>query len=212
MWDIVIVGAGGFAREVATLLPGFLPSVPFRLKGFLGKDTGVATDCPLPAPLLGDPETYQPTATDRLVLAIGDMRARRRIVESLRAQQAVFPTLVHAQALVAPTAELAAGVIVYPFAVVSNRARLESCVKLNYYASVGHDTRLGAYCLLAPYATVNGFGILEDEVYMSTHATVAPQVHVGARSKISANSAAMRDVPADQLVFGVPGKVAPQWS
>ena len=124
--------------------------MPFRLKGFLGIDTGVATDCPLPAPLLGDPEAYQPAADDRLVLAIGDMRARRRVVESLRGKQAVFPTLIHAQAFVAPTAELAEGVIVYPFAVVSNQARLGSCVKLNYFASVGHDTRLGAYCLFAP--------------------------------------------------------------
>ena len=157
--------------------------------------------------LLSDPESYQPTANDRFVLAIGNMEARQRTVEALVEKGARFLTLVHPLAVVAPSAVLEPGAIVYPFACVSNNARLGMCAKLNYYASVGHDTTLGKYCLLAPYATVNGFGVLEDSVYMSTHSTVAPQVHVGRASTISANSAAMNDVPPESLVFGVPGRV-----
>lgn len=204
--EVVIVGAGGFAREVACLLPGFLAATPYELKGFLGRDQGVPSADDLSARLLGDPESYQPAERDRFVLAIGAMPARRRIMQTLAAKGAQFLTLQHPLAFVAPTAELAPGVLIYPFACVSNNARLEQGVKLNYYASVGHDTRLGRYCLLAPYATVNGFGVLEDEVYLSTHATVAPQVRVGRRAKLSANSSAMRDIPSDHLAFGVPAR------
>ena len=205
--SIVIVGAGGFAREVETLLPGFLAGQPYHLKGFLGKDQGVPSEHDLSSRLLGDPESYQPAPEDRFVLAIGNMPARRRTFQALSEKGGIFLTLVHPLALVAPTAVLQAGVLIYPFACVSNNARLDEGVKLNYYASVGHDTQLGKYCLLAPYATVNGFGTLEDEVYLSTHATVAPQVHVGRGAKLSANSAAMKDVPPEHLVFGVPGRM-----
>lgn len=210
MIDVVIIGAGGFAREIETLLPTFLPDSPHRLKGFLGKDQGVPSENDLSDRLLGDPERYTPESTDRFVLAIGNMDARRRTVEALLSKGANFLTLVHPTACVAPTATLEPGVLVYPFACVSNNAHLATAVKLNYYASVGHDTRLGKYCLLAPYATVNGFGVLADEVYLSTHSTVAPQVNVGYRSKISANTAAMKDVPENSLVFGVPGRVVPR--
>ena len=210
MIDIVIVGAGGFAREIETLLPTFLEGTPHRLKGFLGKDQGVPSEFDVSDRILADPERYTPEANDRLVLAIGNMDARRRTVEALEDKGGEFLTLVHPTAYVAPTASLAAGVLVYPFACVSNNAKLAKAAKLNYYASVGHDTQLGKYCLLAPYATVNGFGNLADEVYMSTHSTVAPQVTVGYRSKISANSAAMKDVPKNSLVFGVPGRVVPR--
>ena len=99
------------------------------------------------------------------------------------------------------------GVIIYPFATVSNDVILGDFAKLNFYASAGHNAIIGRYCLLAPYATVNGFAVLDDEVYMSTHATVAPVVRVGRRSKVSANSAVMKDVAADSLVHGVPGHV-----
>lgn len=208
--DIVIVGAGGFAREIETLLPTFLPKADYRLKGFLGKDQGVPSEHDLSDRLLGDPENYVPQANERFVLAIGNMDARRRTVESLMQKGGSFLTLTHPMAYVAPTATLEHGVIIYPFASVSNNAHLQTATKLNYYASVGHDTQLGKYCLLAPYATVNGFGVLEDEVYLSTHSTVAPQVRVGFQSKLSANSAAMKDVPERSLLFGVPGRVVPR--
>ncbi len=205
--EIVIVGAGGFAREMQCMLPEFMGNARYRFKGFLGQDQGVASDVDISDQLLGDPEDYVPEPEDRFLLAIGNMDARRRTFEAILPKGGRFLTLVHPRAYVAPSAKLAEGVIIYPFAAVSNNARLEAGVKLNYYASVGHDTHLGRYCLLAPYATVNGFGILEQEVYLSTHSTVAPQVRVGMRTKLSANSAAMRDVPADSLVFGVPGRV-----
>jgi sugar O-acyltransferase (sialic acid O-acetyltransferase NeuD family) len=207
MIDVVIVGAGGFAREVECLLPEFMHDTTFQLKGFLGKDQGVDSEIDISDRLLGDPESYRPSKNDRFVLAIGNMEARRRTVAAIQDKQGKFLTLVHPKAFVAKTAKLDEGVLVYPFATVSNNAKLACGVKLNYYASVGHDTQLGRYCLLAPYATVNGFAVLEDEVYLSTHSTVAPQVRVGSRSKLSANSAAMKDVPANQLVFGVPGRV-----
>ena len=150
--NIVIVGAGGFAREVETLLPTFLPDTPFELKGFLGKDQGVPSEHDLSDHLLSDPEEYQPEKDDRFVLAIGNMDARRRTVEALQKKGGEFLTLVHPSAYVAPSARLEPGVLVYPFACVSNNAHLQTATKLNYYASVGHDTQLGKYCLLAPYA------------------------------------------------------------
>jgi serine acetyltransferase len=40
------------------------------------------------------------------------------------------------------------------------------------------------------------------------HASVGPGKRVGQRSKVSANSAALCDVPADSLIHGVPGHVS----
>ncbi len=210
MFNLVIVGAGGFAREVRHIFGEQLNAGEFRWKGFLGRDHGAAVDPSIEPYLLGDPACYEPQVDDRLVLAIGNMPARRRLVDSLRAKGGTFLTLVHPMAFIASSARLADGVLIYPFAVVSHEAVLDDCVKLNYFASVGHNARLGSCCLLAPYATVNGFSVLEEDVYMSTHSTVGPQVRVGARTTISANSATTKDVAAESFVFGVPGRVTPR--
>ncbi len=181
IWDIVIVGAGGFGRELLEMMRDVFSPQRFRFKGFLGRGADDPKLQELSAQVLADPESYRPALRDRFLLAIGDMDARRRTVESIRAKDGKFLSFVHPQAHVASTAELGEGVVIYPFAVVSNQARLADFVHLNYFASVGHDCCVGRYCLLAPYGTLNGFVTLEDEVYISTHGTVAP----GARCTVA---------------------------
>lgn len=212
MYEVLIVGAGGFARELKMLLPDCLPKTKFRFKGYLGKDQGVGPDESVRQLTLADPEEYEPHPNDRFVLAIGSMEHRRRVVESIVQRGGQFVSMIHPLAFVAANAGLGDGIVLYPYSVVSNEAVLQDYAKLNYYASVGHNSKIGKYCLLAPYATVNGYSTLEDEVYMSTHSTVAPVVRVGCRTKISANSAAMVDTLPDSFVFGVPGKCVRQVS
>ena len=206
MLDIVIIGAGGFARELHEMLWDVYPRKDYRFKGFLGQTSSDLRSFGIEHDVLSDPDDYDPQPSDRFVLAIGAMDARQRICDSLAAKGAKFLSFVHPRALVASTAQLGTGSVVYPFAVVSNRARTGRLVHLNYYASIGHDSSAGSFCLLAPYATLNGFCNLEDQVYISTHATVAPGVRIATRSKVSANTAVMKDVPADTFVFGVPGR------
>ena len=79
---------------------------------------------------------------------------------------------------------------------------------LNFYASCGHDAKIGKFSVLSPYATVNGFAELGEGVFLATHASVGPGRKIGADSKVSANSVVTADVPAKTLVYGVPGKMA----
>ena len=207
MYDLVIVGAGGFGRELYTCLWDILPRDEYHLKGFLGRESGDLDQNGLGAQILSDPETYRPEPNDRFALAIGDIDARRSVTEILVSKGAHFLSLVHPTAVVWSTAKLGRGCVIYPFALVSNEAVLGDFVHLSNYASVGHDARVGACCLLAPYATMNGFSVLEDDVYLSTHCTVVPERRVGQGSKISANSVVAHDVPPYSFVHGVPGIV-----
>ena len=85
-------------------------------------------------------------------------------------------------------------------------------VLLNYHASVAHDAAVGDYGVLAPYATLGGFARVGADVFLGLHASVGPGRQVGDRSKVSANSCALADVPADTLVYGVPGRHGPLFS
>ena len=204
---IVIVGAGGFGRELlqwareawpdqAPLISGFLSDDPRRLDGF---STGVE--------ILSAVADYRPATGDYLLLGIGVPYSRRRVAELLHAREAKFLTLVHPHAVVAATAEIGEGSIICPFAVVSDSARLGRCVLVNYHASLGHDASAGDFAVLSPYATLGGGAKIGDEVVLGLHASVGPGRVVGARSKVSANSCVLADAVDDSIVFGVPGRI-----
>jgi sugar O-acyltransferase (sialic acid O-acetyltransferase NeuD family) len=204
---IVIVGAGGFGREVlqwareawpsrASLIAGFLSDDPRRLDGFA---TGVG--------ILSAIDDYRPEAGDYLLLAIGVPYARRRVAECLQSWGSRFLTLVHPDARVATTATIGEGSIICPYAIVSDSAAVGRCVLANYFTSFGHDAAAGDYAVLSPYASLGGGARIEDEVFLGMHASVGPGKHLGVRTKVSANSCALVNAPSDSLVFGVPGRI-----
>jgi sugar O-acyltransferase (sialic acid O-acetyltransferase NeuD family) len=207
---IVIVGAGGFGREVlqwareawpdqASLISGFLSDDPRRLDGF---STG--------AEILSAVADYRPAVGDFVLLGIGVPYSRCRVAEQLAACAARFLTLVHPRAVVAATAEIGEGSIICPFAVVSDSARLGRCVLVNYHASLGHDATAGDFAVLSPYATLGGAAHVEREVFLGLHASVGPGIRVGSRSKVSANSCVLSATPPESLVYGVPGRIMPR--
>ena len=190
MLELIIIGAGGFGRELHEMLWHVFSQDEYRLKGFLANDDGNLSQWQIEAPVLAAPEDYQPEPNDRFLLAIGHMEARRRTVDAVTGKGGQFVSFIHPKAQVATTAKIGEGAVIYPFATVSNAAELDFHVHLNYYASVGHDCRVGRMCLLAPYATLNGFVTLEEQVYISTHGTVAPgcKMHRNTCHNISCNS------------------------
>ena len=203
---ILIVGAGGFGREVRCWIGDTWPELAAGGVGFLDADVSRGG---AHGPIVGDPESYEPLPGDGFVLGIGIPWVRRRVTENLAARGARFLTLVHPTAVVAPSAIIGEGTIVCPHTLVSADAMLGRCVLVNYHASVAHDAGVGDYAVLAPYATLGGFARVGADVFLGLHASVGPGRRVGDRCKVSANSCALADVPADTLVYGVPGRHGP---
>jgi sugar O-acyltransferase (sialic acid O-acetyltransferase NeuD family) len=207
---ILIVGAGGFGREVlqwardawpdhADRIGGFLSDDPHRLDGF---STGVR--------ILATVESYEKRAGDYLLLGIGVAYVRRMVAERVADRGAAFLTLVHPRAVVAESARIGPGSIICPQAVVSDSAALGACVLVNYHASLGHDSSVGDYAVLSPYATLGGGAAVGDDAFLGLHASVGPGRVVGARSKVSANSCVLSDTPSDSIIYGVPGRIVPR--
>jgi len=158
-----------------------------------------------PAKLLADPLDYSPVSEDRFLLAIGDLEVRQRVTDALAEKGAQFVSFVHPTAVIAANAKIGAGTVIYPQAVVSHNAVLGDHVHLSLFASVGHDAHVGNNCYLSPYAALAGESRIGAGVLLGSHATVGPGVHVGANSKVCANTCVLRSVPDDSFVMGVPG-------
>lgn len=206
---VLIVGAGGFGREVLLWARDAWAGDAELIAGFLSENAQLLAthDCDLP--IVGNPATFEPRFGDALLLGIGIPGVRRKVAEDLLSRGAEFLSLVHPTAVVAPTASIGLGSIICPNAIVSDSARLGRFALVNYHASLAHDSSAGEFTVLSPYATLAGGARITDDVFLGLHASIGPGVEVGPRSKVAANSSALSDVPADSLVVGVPGRISP---
>lgn len=206
---IIIVGAGGFGREVLQWACDAWPERASRIAGFLSAERDRLDQHACRLEIIGDPGSYVPQPGDALLLAIGIPGIRRNVAESLRSRGAEFLTLLHPTAIVASTATIGEGSVICPYAIVSDAARVGDFVLMNYHSSLGHDASAGDHAVLSPYATLGGNAHIGEDVFMGLHASVGPGRKIGAGSKVSANSCALSDAPPDSIVYGAPGRVGP---
>ncbi|MFM8494296.1 MAG: acetyltransferase [Planctomycetia bacterium] len=209
---ILIVGAGGFGREVLQWARDTWPDDHSRLAGFISADDEILDGRGCDLGIVASPSDYEPLPGDKLLLAIGVPYARRQVAEAMIARGGEFVTLIHPTAVVASSAHIGEGSVLCPFSLASDSCRVGRFVLMNYHSSLGHDASAGDFSVLSPYATLGGNAHVEQDVFLGLHASVGPGKMVGARSKVSANSCVLTSAPADSIVFGVPGSVAPRLS
>ncbi len=206
MKKIIIIGGGGFGREVLMVAYASLQPGEWMFKGFLDDEKLEVRVGSNTYSVLGKCKEYVPEEGDSFICSIANPTDKMRICTALRDKGAQFMNLIHPSAFVSPDAELGVGLIAFPNAFISTQTTIGDFVTLNVAATIGHDAVLAQGCTLSAHCDITGFVTLERGVFMGTHAAVLPGKTVGEFAKIGAGSVVMRDVLAKHTVFGVPAK------
>src|SRR5690348_15172302 len=192
MTPLVIVGAGGFGREVHDVIEAinFVEKsaglLRFDFVGFL--DDG-PVDMDLIAnrgPLLGGVNGLADLPPDvEYVIGIGNGDARRRVDEWATRLGRKASSLIHPSAVIGEHGNtIGPGVVVCSHVSITTNVTLGRHVHLNLNCTVGHDATLGDYVTVNPGATISGNVTLEDEVTIGTGAAVIQGRCVGKGSTI----------------------------
>jgi sugar O-acyltransferase (sialic acid O-acetyltransferase NeuD family) len=196
---LVVVGAGGFGREVADLAR----TLGRVVHGFL--DDAPPNGPTLPAPLLGALDASVALESD-LVLAIGQPHVKARALTRLPSDGRFSSPLVHPSAVVVDGAALGTGSVIAALAVVMVDTSIGEHVLVNYGATIGHDARIGARSSIMPGARISGFVRIAEEVLVGANAVLLEGVRIGDCAVVGAGAVVTKDVPAGVTVVGVPAK------
>lgn len=204
---LVIVGAGGFGRE---LLAWARQSVQFErdwtIKGFIDDNLHALDEKHTSARLLGRIGDHQPAPDEVFICALGVPAFKRQCCELLLSRGARFTQLFHRTAVIGDNVELADGVVLCPFTVVSANNRLGRGVAINLHSSVDHDASVDDWSQVNCHCDLTGAVKVGKEVFFGSSVCIIPGVKVGDRAYIGAGSVVLRDVPAGAKVFGVPAR------
>src|SRR5579872_3292775 len=103
MKDVVILGAGGLAREVAAVFRARNQAErAWNLLGFLDVDAARWGTELCGLPILGDDHWWKSRPSTHLICAIGNSRIRKRVTDSLAGAGARFCSVAHPSVEISP--------------------------------------------------------------------------------------------------------------
>ena len=213
MENIVVVGAGGFGREVKMLIDQINEESPkFNFIGFyddsVQKGTKIAGFS-----VLGNIEELNIVKESTAVcIAIGAPKIKKEIVSKLTNPKLTFPNLIHPSVIMGiPLKTLGKGIIICAGSIITVDIVIGDFVTLNLGITVGHDTTIGDYCAFMPQANIAGEVVLGEAVYGGMGVGIINQVTVGDNVTLGAGSVLVKNIPSNCLAVGVPAKVIKQY-
>lgn len=213
---LVILGAGGFAREVLDVYLACNEAGwgPFEVLGFLadGEHAGSLVN---DLPILGGIEWLAGRDDLLAICAVGDPAVRRTIVRRATGAGARFHSVIHPKATLTRRVEIGPGTVITAGCVLTNQIRIGSHVHLNLNCTVGHDTVIEDYVTVAPGVHISGNVTLGAGSNIGTGAVIIQQHSVGSGAVIGAGAVVTTDIPPDTVAVGMPAKAikerTPTW-
>jgi sugar O-acyltransferase (sialic acid O-acetyltransferase NeuD family) len=205
MKRIVIVGAGGFGREVEMLIEQInAVSHEWELLGFI--DDGVAAGTRVGfSEVLGPVAELMELENLYVVLAIGNPFAKAEII-SLIPHHVHYAILIHPNVLIGKRVEIGEGSIICAGTIITTDIKIGQHVILNLGCTVGHDTEIGDFCSFMPSINISGEVVIENSVYVGTGAKIINQLSIGAETIIGAGAVVSKSLPARCTAVGIPAK------
>ena len=203
--NLLIVGAGGFGREVLSYVEDDNPL--FVVKGFLDGRADALNATPRNVSIVGDPLTYVPVPNDVFMAALGDPHQRFKYTATLRDVHYVdFATVVHPQANVSRYANLRRGCIIAPRVGISVDTHIGEFSCIQEYTVVGHDAQIGNWCQINSHCTIAGGARIGNFVTIHPNSVVTSRAVIGDGVTVAAGSVVMGKIPAGLTVLGNPAR------
>ena len=205
---LILLGAGGHAkvliealrRSGARIKAVATPEIP---KG--GEYLGVPV-------MGGDDDVLLLSPGDiSLVNGLGSTGAlgrRKHLFEKFKAKGFSFARVIHPSSVIAGDAELGEGVQIMAGSVIQPGTTIGPNTIINTRASVDHDCTIGAHVHIAPGVTLSGGVRIDDSVHVGTGADVIQGISISKNSLVGAGALVIRPVDEQQMVFGVPARLA----
>lgn len=204
---LILVGAGGFGREVLAWSKNAFPEIGISpVSGFLDDNPDALAGFNIGIPYFGAISDYEPQTNDFFLLGIASPIVKKKVTAILKIKKAKFVSLIHPTAIVAASALIGDGVIICPFALVSADVQIGDFVTINAMSSVGHDSKVGAFSTLSGHVDITGQVVVGENVFFGTGAKLLPRISIGNEAVIGAGCTVVRSVRANTTVYTAPAR------
>lgn len=205
--QLLVMGAGGHAREVLDLLES-LPGTPgASLQTTLFAEPGTTSEA---AAELVRARGYEltsvvPEGATHYLAAVGLPGVRRRL-SRIAERHGLEPGSALSPLSFLPPRVAALGLVCFAGTHVSTNVTFGEHCHLNQMCSVSHDVRIGDFVTLSPGVVLTGGVEVDDDVFIGAGAVIVPGVRVGRGAVIGAGAVVLKSVARGSTVVGNPAR------
>lgn len=209
MKDIAIFGAGGFGREVLTLIQDINKVSPtWNIIGFFD-DAHKKGEVINGIPTLGTVNDLNGWKNKiAITVAIGSPNIKKSILDKISNNNIYFPTLIHPSVMIGDSnfVKIGDGCIICAGNFITTNIEIQDFVILNIACTTGHDTVIGKYSAFMPSVNISGEVIIGESVYVGTGSKIINRLSIGEFTIVGAGAVVAKSLPAHCTAVGVPAK------
>ena len=203
MKEIIIVGGGGFAKEIIWLASSCGRSV----RGLLDDNEEAQGNTLSGIDVIGRVSDWVDFQDCEFIIAIGSPRVRALVYRKMTELGIPkFSTLVHPSVHMSKDVEIGEGSMICAGSILTTEIKLGSHCILNLNVTVGHESELSDFVTVAPMAVISGNVILEECVEIGTGATLRQGLIVSKGAMLGMGGVLTKNIPQNCIFAGNPAK------
>ncbi|MDT2703456.1 acetyltransferase [Enterococcus dongliensis] len=209
MEDLIIVGAGGFAKEIAFLVQR---NSEFNLIGFV--DDSVSNESKIVGKIvLGTIDKLLTWSTPiNVAIGIASPKIKEAIYLTLKKNKNLkFPTLIDNTALVGFDVKLGIGNILMANTTYTADINIGNFNMFNIGTTVGHDSTISDFNSIFPSVNISGHVVIGNSNQIGVGTKIIQDICIGNHSIIGAGSVVIRNIEDNTENVGVPTRVIESW-
>lgn len=204
--QIVIIGAGGFGREVQWLLERLNKTgEAWSILGYIDDNLSIGTMIN-GYKVIGGIDMLLSLEEELFVCcAIGNSRVRRDVLERLsRKSNFVYPNLIDPSVYWAEYNSIGKGNIICAGNILTVNIQIGDFNIINLDCTVGHDVVIENFVTIYPSANISGNVKIRDCVEVGTGSQIIQGKSIGAETVLGAGAVVVSDLSESGVYVGVP--------
>jgi len=205
--DIVVYGAGGFAREIAWLAG----ECGKRVVAYVDDSSQTHGQRLNEVEVMGLEDAAARFPNVGVAIGIGSPAARETVAAKAKAAGLRDVLLIDPRVARSPWIEVGEGTVICAGSTLTTNIRIGRHVQVNLHCTIGHDVVMDDFATLAPGVHISGWVHVARGAYVGTGAVVIngtsgrPLV-IGQDAVVGAGACVVKSVEPRTTVVGVPAK------